>query len=165
MTIYLCTYDDVREDHMADETTKPERPTRAAMDDLQNRLDRALSALGRRDEEVEALARDRDEWRAARAPDGEAEALAGCVRAIEAMYSSDRNPNASGIMPTRSRVHGGHAPASETAVGRVLLHLAGRFGVQLQEVPSPEPDPDTARVPRHLAEELLRLGEALRFSP
>jgi hypothetical protein len=74
--------------------------------------------------QLAAAKADRDAWRVARLPDKEAEAIAGCVRALDAF--ADRHAGT-------SSGYGGSSSSftlSDTgAVRRVLRFLAERYGV------------------------------------
>lgn len=88
---------------------------------------------------------DRNAWREQHLHEPEAEALAECIRAItrlEEALTASRGPSERGgyaVAPTyvmndqREDV----VPARNTPVGRVLLHLAERFGVQVEPVRYP----------------------------
>lgn len=167
-----------QETPMAD-TPIPARPTKAAMKALADQLEEAQGFLVQRERElarqrashedqVATLAAERDEWRAARIGDPEAEALSGCVRAIDGLL------NARSVGSTNtgysSMAYSGHAysvpgPAAPeaTPVGRILLHLANRFGVPLVAATPPAPDadePTLVSVPRRLAQQLIESGQA-----
>lgn len=149
-----------------DETTKPERPTRAAMDALARRVELLESLLETAREERDAATEDRNRWREVRSPDAEAQAIADCVRAVGVLLDGGGN-NANrlrrGEMQYLRSSEWFPAPASATPVGRLLLHLAARFGVPLQEV-VPEPERESAGnqlvlVSAEVAETLARAGE------
>lgn len=164
MTVYLCSYDDVQEDFMPDEP-KPERPTRAAMDALTRKvalLETLLATARQERDEVEA---DRNRWREERAPDGEAEAIAGCVRALEEFLGQRRvgSPVNGASYQYGAGFSGFVEQPSSTPIGRVLLHLAARYGVPLEPPPPPVFEPPAERlivVPVDLANQLENAGQA-----
>lgn len=152
-----------RTSNMPDNETKPDRPTRAGMEALTRRVDLLEGLLGRARSDLEAMTLDRDSWQQAHAPDPEAEAIAGCVRAIDEMRSGGR----SAARANRGMSYMGEATTwapprpQDVPEGRVLLNLAARYGVAL--VPAPEPEPidrggqRLVSVPAHVAEQLERL--------
>lgn len=111
--------------------------------------------------EAAHLAGELANLRAAAEP--EATALAGCVRAIEAMYAAQRAADRASANTTYrdgisySQAQGPYSPHA-SPVGRILLHLAARYGVPLV-APAPEPAPESVLVqaPAHLAGALREL--------
>lgn len=142
--------------------TKPERPTRAAMDSLVRRVELLESLLATAKLERDEALEDRDRWRAAHAPDAEAEALAGCVRAIGGLL--DAGVGGRNRMALPALDYWPQPSASSTPVGRVLLHLAGRYNVPLQETPPSAVTVEEADrlvlVAPAIADQLLNVGSA-----
>ena len=140
---------------MPDETPTP-RPTKAAIEQLTRERDQALATAAGIQADLARALEDRDAWRAARVTDDEAEAISGCVRALDALIASGGRNTGGGYavaMPSRQYV----PDPRETPVGRVLLHLSGRYGVPLVPMPPPEIDPEemvTMTVPRRIAESI-----------
>lgn len=130
------------------------RPTKAAMAALQAELDAALEGQAQLQGHLEILTVDRDAWRAAHHTDAETEALAGCTRAIDALLTSEferaeeqaRQTSARGGYTThtvvRAPLTGDGRSTVDHQVGRILLHLAARFGVPIQAVVPPPPEPE-----------------------
>lgn len=99
---------------------------------------------------AESLMRvERDQWRAERLPDREAEMISGCTRAIERYHQQMREdqqarPYANtGFVSSAtgwSRTGGGwqQPEALGDPVGRVLLALAARYGLAIEAVPAVE---------------------------
>lgn len=141
------------------------RPTVAMLLEQENRADKFSDLADQHkseklkaEAEVHHLAAELDKLRAATEP--ESQALAGCVQAIEAMFAAERSSR--GLSSYRDGV-ATMAPsyrpeAHHSAVGRILLHLAYRYGVPLVP-PAPEPEPETVLVqaPGHLAPALRGL--------
>lgn len=139
----------------------PSRPTKAAMLALIEERDAERRRAERSDAELRAAQAERDEWRAVKISDPEAEALSGCVRAIEALLSAQSSRVESSSYGMSSRYE---PPApSDTQIGRILLHLAARYGIQLDPAqPQADTDePTVVTVPRSIAEQLARSGQAL----
>lgn len=109
--------------------------------------------------------------------DPEARTLGACVNALDAMLTGERDR-----ADRDARQHGGYLMASsghieplrptalDSSVGRILLHLAARYGVDLVALPPepPEPQPTIAEdgkklmvVPEKLANSIQQLLEQL----
>lgn len=113
--------------------------------------------------------RERDAWRDARIADPEAEALAGCVRAIEKMHN-DIGARARNTNFGASQWHypscSDRPSALASPVGRILLSLIARYGLEIEAVaPPPSPPPPEGdrlvMVPAYLAdsvESMIRNG-------
>lgn len=137
-------------------TPVPARPTKAALIRLAAERDDAVRALAQRERALALAEAEAAAWKAVKVADPEAEALSGCVRAIEALLSSAQVNVASYAM-------GFSRPpppqAAETPIGRILLHLSARYGVPLAPPAPPAPDPDEAvmiTVPRRVAEQIAK---------
>lgn len=133
-----------------------------ARDDLAaatKRSDELMLDLQLAGEEAERLRKDRDDWRDARLPDREAEALSGCVRALDEMMEPPVNRSVDHYAlarPSPRRVE----YAGDSPVGRVLLSLAARYGLRIDEA---EPPPDLVGPPvDRLIEDLHRTIEGWR---
>lgn len=105
---------------------------------------------------AEALMRvERDQWRAERLPDREAEMISGCIRAIERYHQQMREDQQARRYATNdfvssatgwSSTGGWQQPeALGDPVGRVLLALAARYGLAIEAVPATPPAPDDGR--------------------
>lgn len=122
-------------EHTAMTTNNPDaplRPTKGAMDALQQQLRAALAAAEQRamDARTEADRRKAAEQALADL-DPEARALAGCTAALnDALFSRSTTSN----YGTYVGLVGTQPSAFELPVGRVLLHLAQRFGVPIGPV-------------------------------
>lgn len=113
---------------------------------------------------------DRDRWRNAKASDPEAEALAGCVRAIEGLHEAQRLAAEARRNRIGSTYYGETAtyrseqPAALTMPeGRILLSLAARFGVPIEATPPiqrPAGEQVLVSVPAHVAEQLNTMPRA-----
>lgn len=151
---------------MARETAL-EKKTRELEEEHANFEEMERRAL-RAESEREELRDERNHWRDARVPDPEAEALAGCVRALEEMGNGRTlsvNEHAMGMSPGRRlntiETYGNRTEMSEAAgdhpIGRILIALASRYGVPLVAVP-PEPIVIEGRrilsVPAELADQI-----------
>lgn len=118
--------------------------------------------------QIEQLRHDRNHWRDARLPDLEAECLASCVRAIEAMRNGPTNGESSRPMnrgleylPMQYGTSVEDPPsAKDNPIGRILLALAARYG---QPIDCIEPAPKIVEgqrllsVPAALAVQIERL--------
>lgn len=146
-------------------TTRPraQRPTVAMLLAQEARADRAQADADAWAAQLEQVRREADALRAradalAAAAEPEADALAGCTKAIEAMYAAERAA-ARNVNAAWPNYCGGPGPsAHRSAVGRILLHLAARYGVPL--VPEPPPTPPESvlvQAPSHLAGPLREL--------
>lgn len=129
------------------------RPTKADMQAAVDRADQAVAEADALRARLQLAEFDRDSWRAERLEVPEAETLARCIRAIDTLLFDDRDSpgptvSTSGVVsaapfhfcvldetaggadadepPTRQYVE-----AEESPVGRVLLHLAARYGISL----------------------------------
>lgn len=106
---------------------------------------------------AESLMRvERDQWRAERLPDREAEMISGCTRAIERYHQQMREDQKARPYATNdfvssatgwSRTGGGwqQPEALGDPVGRALLALAARYGLAIEAVPATVPERDDAR--------------------
>lgn len=146
------------------EATKiPTRPTKAAMEQLESERDNARRLLARREADLAAAEAEAAAWKEVKIQDPEAEALSGCVRAIEALITSQSSGRnmvgySTGFTPPPPT-------PSDTPIGRILLHLAARYGVPLAAAAAPDVDteePVMLSVPRRVAEQLLESGQAYR---
>lgn len=138
------------------------RPTKALVtellqklreaDERADHLHRQRAAMGVERDEART---ERDEWKAAHLPDPEAEALAGCVRAIEALVNPPNQRGTLGYTPTAHWGYTGRPDALSMPVGRILLALAARYGVPVEPTAQPEPTGQVlVSVPAHVAEQL-----------
>lgn len=132
-----------------------------ARDDLAaatKRGDELMLDLQLAGEEAERLRKDRDDWRDARMPDREAEALSGCVRALDEMMeppvnlSADRYASPVRASPRRVEY------AGDSPVGRILLSLAMRYGLDFEAAHPPPTDPANGQ----LIDDLHRVIEGWR---
>lgn len=147
------------------------RPTaldrvKAELGDMRDTLSQKDADLEHLGETLRELEADRDRWRAERLSDPEAEALAGCLRAFEQMDEQER-ARAARVTNAYANTMGSPRWASlppsplESPVGRVLLHLAARYGIPLEaKVPEPIPEPGRRlmSLPAELAEQLEQMG-------
>lgn len=150
------------EEPMATATTDPDapqpRPTKAAMAALQQELVEQRRLTSAALHQAEEAAEDRNRWRDAKIQDSEAEAISGCVRALDELTGRNRNRSGNDFA-AMSPSYGPSYPQDPTTtpVGRVLIHLAQRYGVALIPTPPPEVDleePVTMTVPRRIAESI-----------
>lgn len=112
--------------------------------ELEDEVDRLMKAN-------HDLRGERDAWRNVRLADGEAEAISGCVKAIDAMRSADTQRSGNASFYAYS---GGTSP-----VERILKFLAARYGVTWYDPPAPEPAPiDPQAVAEAVAEFYRRNG-------
>ena len=140
------------------------RPTKAMVTELLQTLrdERANARMVQRQAEgVEAKLRD------AELGDLEAQCLDRCVRAIEAMRATEAERNRNRArqydFATVSSYpdHDPRPVALGDPIGRILLHLAARYGQAIGAIPPPPP-PERAgqqlvSVPAHVAEQLERM--------
>jgi hypothetical protein len=147
-----------------------ERPTRAAMDRLEAELRANQSdiqslrrQLEQERERTKAAKTEADDWRAVKVADPEAEALSGCIRAIDVMRSAS-NVNLMGSSIGSSSYSYGqqpvHIPAEATPVGRILLHLAARYDIPIVDAPPPRREDVTVLVDPGTAARLIDDGLA-----
>jgi len=139
--------------------TDPARPTKALVAELREQLDRRERQLA--DTSMD-LRTSEDRRKVAEAIDREAKALAGCTAAIEAMLAAEReasrNQSSSyGYLQATPAYQQPRPEALDSPIGRILLHLAARYGVAVEATLPPERDPSGQRlvsVPAHVAEQL-----------
>ena len=133
-----------------DRRTKPE--LREALIDTEKQLYEARDAEG-------AAKRRAADLEARQAGDDEALALDQCVRALERMLAARDQRNAQAdrySTPLRAEYGDTSRPAAlDSPIGRILLHLAARYAVDIVAMPPAEPDQRT------LADE----GQALLVVP
>jgi hypothetical protein len=143
--------------------TEP-RPTKAQVTELRELLERRERQL---QEATMDLRTSEDRRKELLAGDLEARCLDQCVRAIEAMRAAEaeRNRNQSNYgYATLSSSYADRDPRPEALgdpIGRILLHLAARYGQAIGAIPPPPP-PERAgqqlvSVPAHVAEQLERM--------
>lgn len=143
----------------------------SALEKVRAELADARSELNSEQTENERLRQDRDHWRDARLPDKEAEALAGCARALAEMLKTDGRNVSSDFASSFGRPTFGNTieerpSALAHPVGRVLLALAARYGLEIEAV-RPEPrvveGQRLVAVPGPIAEELHRMAAQGHF--
>lgn len=145
-------------------TTAKPRPTRALLDQREQQLHDATRELTKLRAELELM---RSEVaRADARSEPEADAIALCVAALDAMVA-DQRAEADRARRNSTSWHVAPYPdatppsAGQTPVGRVLLYLAARYDVPLAELePDPEPTPegdDLVVAPAALARKLERI--------
>lgn len=78
------------------------------------------------------LRADRDAWKNARLADDEAEAIAGCVKALDQMRSARSSRSNNTVF---------YSYSGDEPMRRVLKFLAARYGVEWPAPPPPEPAP------------------------
>lgn len=138
-----------------------------ALERTKRELDHATATAQRLGEENGRLERERDQWRTAHLPDREAEALAGCARALEAMtsgHNGEVTAYATGGFVHLDTYANRQAPkATDSPVGRILLALAGRYDVPIAAVPPVVNRPERVllSVPAELAEQIERLAPGI----
>lgn len=142
--------------------TEP-RPTKAQVTELREQL-------ARREQQLHDLQREHDAAgqtvRDLMHGDLEARCLDQCVRAIEAMRAAENQRNRNQTNHGFATIHSYADPSPRPEalgqpVGRILLHLAARYGQAIGAIPPPPP-PERAgqqlvSVPAHLAEQLERM--------
>lgn len=141
---------------------------RSDLEQARERIAELGVELEREREQRINLTRERDAWRDARLPDPEAEALAGCVRAIEGMRETERAARqrtsnfASNYEPSY-RGPDDRPTALRSAEGRILLALAARYGLAIEAtVPKPPPPVEGERLvalPAAVARQVQELVE------
>jgi hypothetical protein len=120
--------------------TEP-RPTKAQVAELREQL-------ARRERQLHDLQREHDAagltLRELLAIDREAKALAGCTAAIEAMLTAEReasrNQSNYGYATAMPAYQQPRPEALDSPIGRILLHLAARYGVAIEATLPPERD-------------------------
>lgn len=135
------------------------RPTKALVDELRAQLAARDQQLVTAAAGIRALEKALD---AAPVADREARALAGCVAALDGMLADERSARSPGITYDYSATHSirdyrARPPALDSPVGRILLHLASRYGVPIEATPPPPATatgPQVMVVPAPVAEQL-----------
>lgn len=147
---------------MAKSEERVETPAEGRMRERITELEEYLEAAI---QNAEHNAKDRDAWRDAHLPDPEAEALAGCVRAIEAMQKAHKNSrNDYGNFASSYTQYGSIEEEGPSALaapeGRILLALAARYGLAIEAVvPKPRviEGQRLVSMPADLAEQIERM--------
>lgn len=139
-----------------------QRPTKALVRDLLQRRRSDATTMQRLADTVEATNAQLEKVKADNG-DLEATALAGCVRAIEAMHAAQRagRNNEFGYATLQSSYHQRPdytAEALGSDVGRILLHLAARYGIPIEPR---QPEPIAPPEPRQLIEVPARIAQQL----
>lgn len=119
------------------------RPTRAALDAAEARAVAAEKDAA----DAQAYAASWHERLSAleAVSEPEADALAACTKAIEAMYAGDRHAQDRYTNTTAAPFRQATTPEAHfSAVGRILLHLAHRYGVPLVATEPEVPEPGCA---------------------
>lgn len=131
---------------------------------LTNRCAELDADVQRLSEQKEDLRTERDQWRADRLPDREAEMISGCVHAIDRYFKkmSEDSTDSYGNVSVQAGMARFSVPypvgwqqpeALGDPVGRVLLALAARYGLAIEAVPATPPARDDGR---ELAEAINR---------
>lgn len=108
-----------------------DRPTVAAMRELREQLTEAEAELSAALQRAELRRVELEQLRLQLHP--EADALARCIRALDAMVQAERSERQGDWR---------YAPAQLPAAERVLRHLAARYGVLWPEPDPPEVEPE-----------------------
>lgn len=117
-------------------TARRSRPTRAELDAAEEHFHRALAQADELRARLQVAELDRDSWRTEHIEVPEAETLARCIRAIDQLIESEATDAAAAAFslgtwvdeqPNDAAAH--QAKPEDSPVGRILLHLAARYGI------------------------------------
>lgn len=135
-----------------------------AIAELQHDLIRERELRELREQDLAAAIDERDAWRTAHAPDPEADALAGCVRAIEGMRAAAKKrtdyDNFASSYTQYGTIEEERPSALAVPEGRILLSLAARYGLAIEAtVPKPRiiEGQRLVSMPAALAEQIERM--------
>jgi hypothetical protein len=124
--------------------------------------DAALAQVRALEADLQAMQTDREAIaRQINHLDLEARCISECVKALDDLRRGKENQRARNQYAWQADWVG-RAPALSSDVGRVLLHLAARYGVEIEASPAPEVQRDASSVmvmPTWLADQLSRLPQ------